>query len=81
MRKRKASRPAATGNGSRTNHKLILALREAFIKGMFAAAVIMTLIGAAAVDADPVKGAAIFIVSLAVAFVIYVQNVDGRIWK
>ena len=79
MKAKKASRGTAIHNGSK--RKLIIAFREAFIKGVFAACVLMTLIGAAAVDSDPFKGMAIFFVSLAVASVIYMQNVDGRNWK
>ena len=75
-RKRKVRRVAGTNNGAMST-KTILTLRTAFIKGMFAAAVLLFVIGAASLDSNPVTGVLLTIVSLAVAAVIYIQNEGG----
>lgn len=54
-------------------------MREAFIKGLFFACVILFLIGGAALDAEPVIGSVICLVSLAIGALIYVQNVGGSL--
>lgn len=56
-------------------------MRENFIKGMFFASFLGILIGAAAVDSDPVKGLILLGVSFGLAALIYVQNEGGRIWR
>lgn len=54
-------------------------MREAFIKGLFFACVILFLIGGAALDAEPVIGCIMCAVSLIFGALIYVQNVGGSL--
>lgn len=88
MTKKKASRPAATGNGSRTTKfRIILAdqsfrnkVHVALMRGSFAGAVMAMIIGVLHMETSILEGLLISGVGIIWGFVFYLMNPTDRIF-
>ena len=88
MTKKRMSRPAATGNGSRTTKfRIILAdqhfknkVHNAILRGSFAGAVFAMIIGILHMDTSILEGLLISGVGIIWGFVFYLMNPTDRIF-
>ena len=88
MTKKKASRPAATGNGSRTTKfRIILAdqsfrnkVHVALMRGSFAGAVLAMIVGVLHMETSILEGLLISGVGIIWGFVFYLMNPTDRIF-
>ena len=88
MTKKKASRPAATGNGSRTTKfRIILAdqtfrnkVHVALMRGSFAGAVMAMIVGVLHMETSILEGLLISGVGIIWGFVFYLMNPTDRIF-
>lgn len=88
MTKKKASRPAATGNGSRTTKfRIILAdqsfrnkVHVALMRGSFAGAVLAMIVGVLHMETSILEGLMISGVGIIWGFVFYLMNPTDRIF-
>lgn len=89
MTKKRMSRPAATGNGSRTTKfRIILAdqsfrnkVHNALLRGSFAGAVFAMIIGVLHMETSILEGLVISGVGIIWGFVFYLMNSDDKIFN
>ena len=88
MNKKKASRPAATGNGSKelltnilTNQKLKNKLHNAVLHGSVLGAVLAVFGGICYIDTNMVAGAIVAVLGLAWLWIFYLVNAEDRIFR
>ena len=88
MTKKKASRPAATGNGSRTTKfRIILAdqsfrnkVHNALLRGSFAGSVLAMIVGVLHMETSILEGLMISGVGIIWGFVFYLMNPNDKIF-